>query len=126
MIEQAKEFHEFDKELLDLIESKNRLENLAYHIKNQIEDELLDEKLEKPDIDLLQNKSDKTLEWLYENQDEDNDLYRKKYDELELEFRNILSKKINFALADWIRYWRNSMDKNPSIDYFVKFVQWKL
>ena len=36
---------------------------------------------------------------------------------------NILSKKINFALADWIRYWRNSMDKNPSIDYFVKFVQ---
>ena len=79
MIEQAKEFHEFDKELLDLIESKNRLENLAYHIKNQIEDELLDEKLEKPDIDLLQNKSDKTLEWLYENQDEDNDVYRKKY-----------------------------------------------
>ena len=97
MIEQAKEFHEFDKELLDLIESKNRLENLAYHIKNQIEDELLDEKLEKPDIDLLQNKSDKTLEWLYENQDEDNDVYRKKYDELELEFRNILSKKIVYT-----------------------------
>ena len=73
------------------------MENLAYHIKNQIEDELLDEKLEKPDIDLLQNKSDKTLEWLYENQDEVNDVYRKKYDELELEFRNILSKKIVYT-----------------------------
>jgi len=97
MIEQAKEFHDFDIELLDLIESKNRLENLAYHIKNQIEDEMLDEKLEKNDISLLQNKSDKTLEWLYENQDEDNDVYRKKYDELELEFKNILSKQIIYT-----------------------------
>ena len=36
------------------------------------------------------------------------------------------STKITFALADWIRGWRKCLDKNPSIDEFVKFVQWKL
>ena len=94
MIKQAKQFHDLDIKLLKLIESKNRLENLAYHIKNQIEDELLDEQLEKTDIELLQTKSDQTLEWLYENQEENNDIYRQKYDELELEFKNILSKQM--------------------------------
>ncbi len=34
--------------------------------------------------------------------------------------------KITFALADWIREWRKSRDKNLSIDDCVKFVQWKL
>ena len=33
--------------------------------------------------------------------------------------------KITFALADWIREWRKCLDKNPSIDKGVKFVQWK-
>jgi heat shock 70kDa protein 1/2/6/8 len=97
MIKQAQQFHELDLKLLNLIESKNRLENLAYHIKNQIEDELLDEQLEKTDIELLQNKSDQTLEWLYDNQEENNDLYRQKYDELELEFKNILSKQLLYS-----------------------------
>ena len=35
-------------------------------------------------------------------------------------------KKITLSLLDWIRDWRNSMDNNPSINYFVEFVQWKL
>ena len=35
----------------------------------------------------------------------------------------MLTTKITFALADWIREWR---DKNPSVDECVKFVQWKL
>jgi len=39
---------------------------------------------------------------------------------------NILTTKITFALADWIREWRNCRDKNPSIDECVKFVEWKL
>ena len=39
---------------------------------------------------------------------------------------NVLTTKITFALADWIREWRKCRDKNPSIDECVKFVQWKL
>ena len=36
------------------------------------------------------------------------------------------SKNITFVLADLIRDWLESGDKNPNIDDFVKFVQWKL
>ena len=34
--------------------------------------------------------------------------------------------KITSALADWIREWSKCLDKNPSIDEWVKFVQSKL
>ena len=38
----------------------------------------------------------------------------------------MITTKITFALADWIREWRKCLDKNPSIDECIKFVQWKL
>ncbi len=38
----------------------------------------------------------------------------------------MLTTKITFALADWIREWRKCRDKNPSITECVKFVEWKL
>ena len=38
----------------------------------------------------------------------------------------MLTTKITFALADWIREWRKCHDKNPSIDDCIKFVEWKL
>ena len=38
----------------------------------------------------------------------------------------MLTTKITFALANWIREWRNCRDNNPSIDECVKFVEWKL
>ena len=34
--------------------------------------------------------------------------------------------KITFAVADWISEWWKTRDKNPTIDDFVNFVQWKL
>ena len=38
----------------------------------------------------------------------------------------MLTRKITFALADWIREWRKCRDKNPSIYECLKFVPWKL
>ena len=38
----------------------------------------------------------------------------------------MLTTKITFALADWIRELRECSDNNPSIDESIKFVQWKL
>ena len=38
----------------------------------------------------------------------------------------MLTTNITFALADWIREWRKCLDHNPSIDDFIKFVEWKL
>mgnify|MGYP001189361130 FL=1 len=38
----------------------------------------------------------------------------------------MLTTKITFALADWIREWRKCRGKHPSIDECIKFVEWKL
>ena len=38
----------------------------------------------------------------------------------------MLTTKITFALADWIRDWRKCRYNNPSIDECIKFVEWKL
>ena len=38
----------------------------------------------------------------------------------------MLTTKITFALADWIRELLKCRDNNPSIDECVKFVEWKL
>jgi len=38
----------------------------------------------------------------------------------------MLTTKITFALAEWIREWRKCRDKNPSIEDCIKFAQWKL
>ena len=38
----------------------------------------------------------------------------------------MLTTKITFALADWIREWRKFRDNDPSIDECLKFVEWKL
>ena len=38
----------------------------------------------------------------------------------------MITTKITFALADWIREWRKCRDKNPSIEECVKFVQCKV
>jgi len=38
----------------------------------------------------------------------------------------MLTTKITFALADWIKEWRKYRDKNPSIDECIKFVEWQL
>ena len=37
----------------------------------------------------------------------------------------MLTTKVTFALADWIREWRKCRNKSPSIEECVKFVQWK-
>ena len=39
---------------------------------------------------------------------------------------NMLTTKLTFDLADWIREWRKCRNKNPTIDECMNFVQWKL
>ena len=38
----------------------------------------------------------------------------------------MLTTKITFDLADWIREFRKCWDKNPSIEQCIKFIEWKL
>lgn len=38
----------------------------------------------------------------------------------------MLTTKITYALADWIREWIKSRDESPSIENCFKFVEWKI
>ncbi len=38
----------------------------------------------------------------------------------------MLTTKITYALADWIREWRKCRKENPSIEDCIKFVEWKI
>ena len=38
----------------------------------------------------------------------------------------MLTTKITYALADWIREWRKCRDENPSFDDCIKFTEWKI
>ena len=38
----------------------------------------------------------------------------------------MLTTKITFALAEWIREWRKCRNTNPSVDECIKFAEWKL
>ena len=38
----------------------------------------------------------------------------------------MLTIKINFAMANWIRDSSECLDKNPTVHKCIKFVQWKL
>jgi len=38
----------------------------------------------------------------------------------------MLTTKITYALADWIREWRKCRNENPSLEDCIKFAEWKI
>ena len=38
----------------------------------------------------------------------------------------MLTTKVTYALADWIREWRKCRNENPSFENCIKFVEWKI
>lgn len=38
----------------------------------------------------------------------------------------MLTTKITYALADWIREWRKCRNENPSLENCIKFTEWKI
>ena len=38
----------------------------------------------------------------------------------------MITTKVTYALADWIRVWRKCRNENPSINDCIKFVEWKM
>ena len=38
----------------------------------------------------------------------------------------MLTTKITYALADWIREWRKCRNSDPSLDDCIKFIEWKI
>ena len=38
----------------------------------------------------------------------------------------MLTTKVTYALADWIREWRKYRNEDPSLDDCIKFAEWKI
>lgn len=69
MVEEAEKYAEEDKANRERIESRNKLENYAYSLKNQVNDnEGLGGKIEDDDKEALLEAVKETQDWLEENQ----------------------------------------------------------
>jgi heat shock protein 5 len=69
MVEEAEKYAEEDKANRERIESRNKLENYAYSLKNQINDEEgLGGKVDDDDKETIKDAVKETQDWLDENQ----------------------------------------------------------
>ena len=69
MVEEAEKYAEEDKATKERIESRNKLENYAYSLKNQLsDDEGLGGKIEDEDKESLLEAVKETQDWLSENE----------------------------------------------------------
>ena len=68
MVEEAEKYAEEDKATRERIESRNKLENYAYSLKNQLnDDEGLGGKIEDDDKESLLEAVKETQDWMSEN-----------------------------------------------------------
>ncbi|AMD22760.1 HHL010Cp [Eremothecium sinecaudum] len=68
MVEEAEKYAAEDAEIRAKVESRNKLENYAHSLKNQLQG-ALGEKLEEEDKDTLMDAANDVLEWLEDNTD---------------------------------------------------------
>ncbi|KAH8722955.1 heat shock protein 70kD, C-terminal domain-containing protein [Phaeosphaeriaceae sp. PMI808] len=68
MVDEAEKYAEEDKANRERIESRNKLENYAYSLKNQVNDEEgLGGKIEDDDKETIKDAVKETQDWLEEN-----------------------------------------------------------
>ena len=68
MVEEAEKYKEEDERNAKIIESKGKLENYCYSLKNSVNDEKLADKIQEEDKKTIISKVEETLKWLDENQ----------------------------------------------------------
>lgn len=92
MVAEAEKFKEEDEMNAARIESKSKLENYCYSVKNSTNDEKLKDKIQEEDKNTVTQTVDDTIKWLGENQDELKDVYDTKYKEVEAVLSPIMTK----------------------------------
>jgi len=68
MVKEAENYKKQDEEAREKVESKNKLENYAYSVRNSINDEKLKDKISSEDRTTIENAVDTTVKWLDTNQ----------------------------------------------------------
>ncbi|KAM9979087.1 hypothetical protein ACTFIZ_000418 [Dictyostelium cf. discoideum] len=92
MVEDAEKFKEQDQQQKERIESKNKLENYIYSVKNSINDQKIISKLTGSDKNIIESKIESTLKWLESNQSAEKDEFNQKISDLESIVNPIFSK----------------------------------
>jgi len=83
MVKEAESYKKQDEEAKDRVESKNKLENYAYSVRNTTKDDKLKDKLSGDDKTNLDKAVDETIKWMDSNQSATKEEFDHKMTELE-------------------------------------------
>ncbi|KAN0030297.1 hypothetical protein ACTA71_010059 [Dictyostelium dimigraforme] len=92
MVADAEKFKQQDEQQKDRVESKNKLENYAFTVKNSIKDEKIAAKISDADKSTIESETDSVLKWLDSNQTAEKDEFEDKMKSLEAIVNPIMSK----------------------------------
>ncbi|EAL71922.1 heat shock protein [Dictyostelium discoideum AX4] len=92
MVADAEKFKQQDEQQKDRVESKNKLENYAFTVKNSIKDEKVAAKISDSDKSTIESETESVLKWLESNQTAEKDEYEDKMKALEAVVNPIMSK----------------------------------
>ena len=90
MLAEAEKYKEQDENNKNKIESKNKLENYLYQMKNSIKDEKV--KIPEDDQKTINDTVEEELKWLNDHQNEEKQVYEDKLKELQDKLTPILTK----------------------------------
>merc|ERR1711957_996209 len=85
MVQEAEEYAEEDKKMMDRVDKRNGLEGYAYSLRNSLTDEEkgVADKIDDDDKETLEEAIKEVLDWLDDNQEADAEEYAEKQKELE-------------------------------------------
>jgi len=92
MVKEAEEYREQDQQQKERIESKNKLENYTYTVRNTSRDEKLASKVDPNDKATIEKAVDETIKWMDNNQMASKDEFEYKFTELEKLVNPIMTK----------------------------------
>ena len=99
MVNEAEKYKEEDEKNAKIIESKSKLENYCYSLKNSVNDEKLADKIQEEDKTTIMSKVEETLKWLDDNQMNSADEYDAKQKVLEEICSPIMQKIYQAGMA---------------------------
>jgi len=92
MVKEAESYKKQDEDAKDRVESKNKLENYAYSVRNTTKEDNLKDKLSAEDKAAIDKAVDETIKWLDSNQSAAKEEFDHKTSELEKVVNPIMTK----------------------------------
>jgi len=92
MVKEAENYRKQDEEAKDRVESKNKLENYAYSVRNTLKDEKLADKISADDRKSIETVVDEAIKWLDANQLATKEEFDHKVSEVEKIVNPIMTK----------------------------------